>query len=97
MRLADVEFQPVDFEREDLAAALSRSGLARERNEGLARSGEPRISTYDAAGLASALSARGFDVIENLGPAEIDRRYCAGRTDGFRANPENRVVRARAV
>jgi methyltransferase (TIGR00027 family) len=150
----DVEFQPVDFEREELAAGLARSSLsraqpafltwlgvsmylppatafaaleqirasvapgselvfdypipverlapefqtlAREKNAGLARSGEPRVSTYDPGELERALAARGFARIEDLGSPELDRRYCAGRTDGFRANPENRIVHARAV
>jgi methyltransferase (TIGR00027 family) len=151
--LDGVAFEPVDFEREDLGAALSRSGfaleqplfltwlgvtmylavstaleslaqirrsvsagselvfdypipvdrldpefraLAREKNEGLARAGEPRISTFDPAELAEALAARGFEFVEDVGPAELDRRYCAGRADGFRANPENRIARVRA-
>jgi len=152
--LEGVAFAAVDFEREDLAAALARSpldprapafvtwlgvsmylpvetglaalaqirasvapgselvfdypipveqldrefqALAREKNEGLARSGEPRIATYDRRELASALAARGFAVVEDLGPRDLDRRYCAGRSDGFRANPENRVILARTV
>lgn len=149
-----VEFLAVDFEREDLGAALARSSLAygaptfltwlgvamylpvdttlatlerirasvapgselifdypipierlspelqvvaREKNEGLARSGEPRISAYAPDELAQALCARGFELVLDLDPGELDRRYCAGRADGFRANPENRIAHARAV
>jgi methyltransferase (TIGR00027 family) len=153
-RLDGVEFAAVDFEREDLVAALARTSLdsrrpafatwlgvimylpvetglatlsriraclgpgselvfdypipveqldpesrevARIKNEGLVRSGEPRIATFDPAGLARALAPRGFELVEDIGPADLDRRYCAGRSDGFRANPENRIAHARAV
>jgi methyltransferase (TIGR00027 family) len=152
--LEGVEFAPVDFEREDLVAALARTSLdarrrtfatwlgvimylpaetglatlariraclcpgselvfdypipveqldpefrelARIKNEGLLRSGEPRIATFDPARIASALALSGFELVEDIGPAALDGRYCAGRTDGFRANPENRIAHARAV
>jgi methyltransferase (TIGR00027 family) len=153
-RLDGVEFATVDFEREELAAALARSSLdrtqpafvtwigvtmylplsialvtlaqirasvapgselvfdypipfeqlapevqeiARTKNAGLARSGEPRITTYDPTDLAHALAERGFALVEDVGPAELDARYCTGRSDGLRGNPENRVAHARAV
>jgi methyltransferase (TIGR00027 family) len=152
--LDGVEFASVDFEREELAAALARSSLdraqpafvtwigvtmylptaislatisqirasvaagselifdypipleqldpealaiARLKNQGLARTAEPRITTYDPPVLATALAERGFALVEDLGPAELDARYCAGRRDGLRGNPENRVAHARAV
>jgi methyltransferase (TIGR00027 family) len=152
--LEGVEFAAVDFEREDLVAALAHTSLERERpafvtwlgvimylppaaglaalaqirasvatgselvfdypipverldaefreiahikNEGLARTAEPRIATFAPDELAGALAKRGFETIQDLSPAELDRRYCAGRRDGFRANPENRILRARAV
>jgi methyltransferase (TIGR00027 family) len=71
--------------------------VARTKNEGLARSGEPRLASYDRAQLAGELRARGFELVQDVGPPELDRRYCAGRSDGFRANPENRIAHARAV
>jgi methyltransferase (TIGR00027 family) len=149
-----VEFLAVDFEREDLAAALARSSLdrtkpafvtwigvtmylpvpiglatlvqirasvaagselvfdypiperqlapevlaiARTKNAGLVRIAEPRITTYDPRDLARALAERGFELVEDVGPAELDARYCADRRDGLRANPENRIAHARAV
>jgi methyltransferase (TIGR00027 family) len=152
--LDGIEFTSVDFEREELAAALARSSLdrgrpalvtwigvtmylptaiglatiaqirasvaagselifdypipleqldpealaiARRKNEGLARTAEPRITTYDPPTLAHALAERGFELIEDVGPAELDARYCAGRRDGLRGNPENRIAHARAV
>ena len=149
-----VEFTAVDFEREELGAALARSSLdrtrpafvtwigvtmylpaaitaatlaqirasvapgselvfdypipldqldpealavARTKNAGLARIAEPRITTYDPPDLAHTLVERGFALIEDVGPAELDARYCAGRRDGLRGNPENRIAHARAV
>jgi len=152
--LAGVEFTAVDFEREELGAALARSSLdrtrpafvtwigvtmylpaaitaatlaqirasvapgselvfdypipldqldpealavARTKNAGLARIAEPRITTYDPPDLVHTLVERGFALIEDVGPAELDARYCAGRRDGLRGNPENRIAHARAV
>jgi methyltransferase (TIGR00027 family) len=71
--------------------------IARMKNAGLASSGEPRITTYDPAEIARALAQRGFARVEDIGPRELDARYCAMRTDGLRANPENRIAHARAV
>jgi methyltransferase (TIGR00027 family) len=71
--------------------------LARLKNAGLARTGEPRVASFDPEQLAGLLAERGFELIEHVGPEELDRRYCAGRRDGFRANPENRIAHARAV
>jgi methyltransferase (TIGR00027 family) len=71
--------------------------LARTKNEGLARGGEPRVATYDRGALWRALEARGFARITDVGSADLDRRYCAARRDDFRANPENRIAHARAI
>jgi methyltransferase (TIGR00027 family) len=84
---------PIPFERLDPEALA----VARMKNEGLARTAEPRITTYDPPGLARALAERGFALVEDVGPAELDARYCAGRRDGLRGNPENRIAHARAV
>jgi methyltransferase (TIGR00027 family) len=149
-----VEFVAVDFEREELGAALARSSLdarrpafvtwigvtmylpapiglaalaqirasiapgselvfdypipesqldagalaiARMKNANLVKIAEPRVTTYHPAQLARALADRGFALVEDVGPAELDARYCAGRTDGLRGNPENRIAHARAV
>jgi methyltransferase (TIGR00027 family) len=152
--LREVEFAPVDFEREELAGALARTshdpqracfatwlgvimylppaaglaalaqiraGLARSselvfdypvpleqlepgiqatarrKNEALARAGEPRVASFDPGSLRRALRERGFELIEDIGAGDLDARYCAGRRDGFAANPENRIAHARAV
>jgi len=49
--------------------------------------GEPIITGLDPATLGAALSETGWTLIEQLDPAEIHRRYFAGRTDGYRARP----------
>jgi len=84
---------PIPLEQLDREALA----IARLKNEGLARTAEPRITTYDPSALARALAERGFALIEDVGPAELDARYCAGRRDGLRGNPENRIAHARAV
>ncbi len=71
--------------------------IAQTKNAGLAREGEPRVSTYDPPVLARALAERGFAPIEDVGPAELETRYCAGRSDGLGGNPEHRIVHACAV
>src|SRR5436309_2944185 len=50
--------------------------VARTKNAGLARIAEPRITTYDPPDLAHTLVERGFALIEDVGPAELDARYC---------------------
>lgn len=49
--------------------------------------GEPIMTGFDPATLHAALAAAGWSLLEHLDPAEIDRRYFATRTDGWRARP----------
>ena len=56
--------------------------------------GEPVLSGLDPATLGAALGATGWMLIEQLGPAEIDRRYFATRTDGYRARPMGHLAAA---
>lgn len=53
----------------------------------LRAAGEPIISMLDPATLADDLEAAGWTLVEQLNAAEIDRRYFATRTDGYRARP----------
>jgi methyltransferase (TIGR00027 family) len=71
--------------------------IARMKNAGLEQIAEPRITTYHPTHVARALADHGFALVEDVGPRELDARYCAGRRDGLRANPENRIAHARAV
>jgi methyltransferase (TIGR00027 family) len=84
---------PIPFEQLDPDV----QEIARTKNAGLVQAGEPRITSYDPAFLARALAERGFALVEDVGPAELDARYCAGRRDGLRGNPENRIALARAI
>jgi methyltransferase (TIGR00027 family) len=52
----------------------------------VARAGEPFRLFLDPRALNRMLRAAGFHEIEDLGPAEIDERYFAGREDGLRVS-----------
>lgn len=47
--------------------------------------GEPLKTGFDPSELPGLLSSLGFDLRENLAPAEIERRYFAGRSDNYHA------------
>ena len=49
--------------------------------------GEPMKTVFDPATLAADLAPAGWQLQENLSPADIEARYFAGRTDGFHAFP----------
>ena len=59
-----------------------RAMLARTRAVG-----EPIITGIDPALLGAELAATGWTLIEQLDATEINRRYFATRTDGYRAQP----------
>lgn len=52
----------------------------------VARAGEPFRLFLDPRALNRMLKAAGFHEIEDLGPADIDERYFARRTDGLRVS-----------
>lgn len=154
-RLPDnLEFVPIDFERETLAEALTQSGyqsdqpaffswlgvvqyLAPESVFGTleslsqvsapgsevvfdyllpadrigqrdapvmarlerftARRGEPLSSTFTPEEIERELRQRGFEVIENLSPAEQQQRYFTGRSDSLRPFDGWYLMHARRV
>ena len=49
--------------------------------------GEPVITGIDPGPLAAELAATGWTLVEHLDDVEIQRRYFATRTDGYRAFP----------
>jgi len=61
----------------------------------LAASGEPWLSFYRPAELATELETLGFTQREDLGPEELNRRYFATRSDGLRCAGPLRLVCAR--
>jgi methyltransferase (TIGR00027 family) len=58
-------------------------------------SGEPMRTGLDPGSLADDLGEAGFALVEDLGPADLDRRYFSDRADGLR--PYEHVHVARAV
>ena len=59
-----------------------RATLARTR-----AAGEPIIAGIDPGPLGAELAATGWTLVEHLDGTEIQRRYFATRTDGYRAFP----------
>ncbi len=74
-----------DFIRRDLLSSPA-PGVRRvlERARAI---GEPLLTGFDPATLDAELGAADWSLVEHLDPAEIDRRYFATRTDGWRARP----------
>jgi methyltransferase (TIGR00027 family) len=56
--------------------------------------GEPMQSGFDPLTLGSELKTLGFDLAENLGPAEIEARYFNGRADNYHAFAQVHFARA---
>ena len=72
----------------DYITPLAKQSLARRLRlkllmRWLATVGEPWRSFFDAEVLTGELKALGFTHVEDLGPEDVNRRYFAGREDGF--------------
>ena len=85
-----------DFIHPDALSATAPPSVRRvlERTRAV---GEPILSGLDPATLGAALEATGWALIEHLDAAEIDRRYFATRTDGYRARPMGHLACAGVV
>jgi methyltransferase (TIGR00027 family) len=59
--------------------------------------GEPWLSGFNPATLASELEVLGLRLIEDLGSLELQQRYCAGRTDGLSPGTSGHVAHARVA
>ncbi len=57
--------------------------------------GEPRNAKHVPEELARDAGRLGYEVVEDLSPEAIFERYFAGRADGLRPNPENRLMQLR--
>lgn len=68
-------------------AALSETAPppARKVQKRVRAVGEPIITGLDPTALAAELAATGWTLVEQLDAAEIDQRYFAMRSDGYRA------------
>ncbi len=59
--------------------------------------GEPWLSGFNPATLASELEVLGLRLVEDLGSLELQQRYCTGRTDGLSPSTSGHVARARVA
>jgi methyltransferase (TIGR00027 family) len=59
--------------------------------------GEPWITGFDPGQLAHDLRAQGLELLDVLGPAQLEARYCAGRSDALAASPGSHVAHARVL
>jgi methyltransferase (TIGR00027 family) len=77
----------VIFDYMDLDAFVPERAAPRALRQQAAtrQSGEPMQTGFDPATLAVELAAVGLQLCEDLGPAEIEARFFAGRADGFHA------------
>jgi methyltransferase (TIGR00027 family) len=75
-----------DFIHRESLSATAAAGARRLRDRARAI-GEPIITALDPATLAADLETTGWTLLEQLDAAEVDRRYFATRTDGYRARP----------
>jgi methyltransferase (TIGR00027 family) len=73
-----------------------RAGKASERVRHMIEStrslGEPSITGFDREVLEAELAAARFDLIEDVDPAEQERRYFSGRADGYHATEHFHVA-----
>jgi methyltransferase (TIGR00027 family) len=60
-----------------------------------ARLGEPRLATHVPGEFHRAAEALGFELVEDLGPEQLEERYFAGRSDGLGPYPQIRLARLR--
>jgi len=60
----------------------------------LARIGEPWISGFHPARLSDELRDVGLELLENLSPPELHRRYCAASPDELTPSPNHYLARA---
>jgi methyltransferase (TIGR00027 family) len=62
-----------------------------------ARLGEPRRASHDPEALQRDVCALGFELVEDLAPDEVTRRYFVGRSDGLATAPHSRLARFRTA
>jgi methyltransferase (TIGR00027 family) len=82
------------------AAALAPERASEEAERMVAErraTDEPYLSGFDPMRLAGDLAPLGIELIEDLGPRDIEARYCAGRADGLRFTAPGHLVRARTA
>lgn len=71
-----------------------RPSTAISGNRQRSLSPEPIISRLEPEEVQTMLANFGFEVLEDVGAAELSNRFCAGRADGLRPLPNFRMARA---
>ena len=86
----------IAFDYGSSPSALSFTGriVFEHMSRRVAAAGEPWKTFFDPAELETLLRRSGFNTIEDLGPAEINARYFAGRSDGLRIGEMMRIAKA---
>jgi methyltransferase (TIGR00027 family) len=60
-------------------------------------SDEPFLSGFDPAQIGRDLAGTGFDLVDDLAPADAKARYCEGRADGLQLVAPGHIVHARVA
>jgi methyltransferase (TIGR00027 family) len=85
------------FVEQALLDADTDDEVIKEARRQVAAVGEPWITGFDPGQLADDLRAPGLELLDVLGPAQLEARYCAGRSDGLAASPGSHVAHARVL
>lgn len=78
----------------DYNGAEQEDEQARRTKEVVKMLGEPMQATFEPEAIEAILVEAGWRLAENLGPADIEARYFAERTDGYHAARQVHFVRA---
>lgn len=73
------------------------SHYMRRMQELVGRLGEPILSTFDPGTLSDEIAATGCEIVDNLGPAQLQTRYFEGRTDRGTAPDHVHLARAMVI
>ena len=79
----------------DVPATDDQRAVLRNIRAGVAARGEPFQSRFTPGEFVDLLQGHGFAVVDHLTENELNDRYYADRSDGFRAGVPARIVRAR--
>lgn len=86
-----------DYMDRDAFAPERAATRALRQQAAMRQSGEPMQTGFDPATLPSELADVGLQLCEDLGPAEIEARFFAGRDDGFHAFEHVHFARAQVI
>lgn len=84
-----------DFSVADEALSEQQRSTRMQLAQRVAGIGEPFVSHFDPAQLATEVAALGFSATSHFGAREANERYFAGRADGFAVRGSTRIMAAR--